>query len=289
MAKSAARGYNIHMPSPLSTEAIRAALIDVPLIRQVAHHTAIGSTNDLARQLASGGMPEIVLISADEQLAGRGRQGRSWYTPPGTALAISLLTRPIIPAHHAMRLTMLAGLAAIEGIEQAAGLRLSLKWPNDIVSPLPRRERPGEGRILKVGGILTECAFRGDDIEYAIVGLGLNVNVDFATNDELRDSAISLSELLGNPIDRLAVLRSIVASFVGHYRELETANHLRDAWAACLINLGWDVRVQIGDRILEGRSENVDTDGALLLRTKNGQLHRLLSGDVTLHRTMHES
>jgi BirA family biotin operon repressor/biotin-[acetyl-CoA-carboxylase] ligase len=284
MAESVARGYNIYMPSPLSAEAIRAALIDMPLIRQVLHHAAISSTNDLARQLASGGAPEIVLISADEQLAGRGRQGRAWYTPPGTALAISLLTRPRVPAQHAMQLTMLAGLAAVEGIEQATGLRLSLKWPNDIVSPLPHTEGSGEGRILKVGGILTETAFRGDDIEYAIVGLGLNVNVDFAANDELRDIAISLSELIGNPIDRLAVLRSIVTSFVGHYRKLETEQRLRNAWAARLINLGRDVRVQIDDRILEGRSEDVDHDGALLLRTKDGQVHRLLSGDVTLHR-----
>jgi BirA family biotin operon repressor/biotin-[acetyl-CoA-carboxylase] ligase len=102
---------------------------DLPEISTVEHYASIGSTNDRARELAAQGAPEIALVAADEQLAGRGRQGRSWHTPPGTALAFSLLTRPAISARHAMRLTMLAGLP--EGIEQAAGLRLDLKWPND--------------------------------------------------------------------------------------------------------------------------------------------------------------
>src|SRR5512145_2750896 len=115
-----------------STSFLSLLLSDLPKISTAEHYTTIGSTNDRARELAALGTPEIALVVADEQLAGRGRQGRSWYTPPGTALAFSLLTRPAIAARHAMRLTMLAGLAAVEGIEQAAGLRLDLKWPNDV-------------------------------------------------------------------------------------------------------------------------------------------------------------
>jgi BirA family biotin operon repressor/biotin-[acetyl-CoA-carboxylase] ligase len=260
----------------LSTESIRAALIDVPSITQVIHHASIGSTNDGARQLASDNASEIALISADEQTAGRGRQGRSWFTPAGTALAISLLTRPAITAQRTMHLTMLAGLAAVEGIEQATGLGLSLKWPNDVVSL-------EAGRVLKVGGILTECAFQGDAIEYAIVGMGINVNVDFTSNDELRGIATSLMNLTGQPIDRLAVLKAIVTAFVNHYDGLKSSDRLRDGWAARLINLGRDVQVRLGGEQLEGRSESVDVDGALLLRTRDGQLQRLLSGDVTLH------
>src|SRR5512143_409588 len=106
---------------------------DLPALRLIEHYPVIGSTNDRARELAAQETPEMALIVADEQTAGRGRQNRSWYTPPGAALAFSLLTRPAIPAHQAMRLTMLAGLAAVEGIEQATGLRLDLKWPNDVV------------------------------------------------------------------------------------------------------------------------------------------------------------
>ena len=118
----------------MDAQSIRAALAECPPIRQVIHCDSLGSTNDLARQFANEGAPEIVLISADEQTTGHGRLGRTWVTLPGTALAISLLTRPAIAPQHALRLTMLAGLAAVEGIEQATGLRLGLKWPNDIVA-----------------------------------------------------------------------------------------------------------------------------------------------------------
>jgi len=260
----------------ISSDVIRTALQDRSILTRVEHYASIGSTNDRARALARQGAPEIALISADEQTSGRGRQGRSWHTPPGAALAFSLLTRPALAAHRAMRLTMLAGLAAVEGIEQAAGLRLDLKWPNDVVFH-------DERRWWKVGGILTECTFQGDTIEYAVVGLGLNVNVDFSQQVELREIATSLVNLKGQHIDRLAVLRAVVGSFIDHYAGLETDEQLRNAWAARLINLQKNLRVNLNGQIVEGYAEGVDDDGALLLRTADDQLQRLLSGDVTLH------
>ena len=269
----------------LTPDLVRATLRDVPLISTVEHHVSIGSTNDRARELANAAVPEIVLISADEQLNGRGRQNRAWFTPPGTALALSLLTRPRIAPQHAMRLTMLAGLAAVEGIEQATGLRLDLKWPNDVVAMNNARPDPSSPipHPLKVGGILTEASFQGDGLEYAIVGMGINVNVDFSGNAELRNIATSLKTLSGHALERVDVLKAIVAAFVERYAWLNDGDRLRDAWAARLINLGREIRVQLDDEIITGRSESVDTDGALLLRTSDGQVQRLLSGDVTLH------
>jgi len=249
---------------------------DLPIISLVEHHHSIGSTNDRARVLAAQGTPEIALIAADEQTAGRGRQGRSWYTPSGTALAFSLLTRPAIAAPQAMRLTMLAGLAAVEGIEYATGLRLDLKWPNDVVFR-------GEHHWWKVGGILTECAFQGDDVAYAVIGIGLNVNVDFSQQLELREIATSLLHLAGGEIDRWAVLKAVVAAWVDRYAEIAEADHLREAWAARLINLHQTIRVNLNGQIVEGYAEGVDDDGALLLRTDDQRVQRLLSGDVTLH------
>jgi BirA family biotin operon repressor/biotin-[acetyl-CoA-carboxylase] ligase len=284
----------------LTTESIQSALAKQSLIRRVEHFNIIGSTNDLARYHANEGAAEIVLISTDEQTAGRGRQGRSWYTPHGSALAISLLTRPSISAQRAMLMTMLAGLAVVEGIEDATGLRLDLKWPNDVVSidppagfidgSMPHKNlredfaQPSALSLqpLKVGGILTECSFQNDQIEYAIVGIGLNVNVDFSQQPDLRNIATNLMELKGQPIDRLKVLTSIVTRFIDLYPWLNNEVRLRDAWRARLMNLGHFIRVQSGAEVLEGFSEAVDVDGALLLRTSDGQVHRLLSGDVTL-------
>jgi len=264
----------------LTTELIQSVLRAVPLISAVEHYASIGSTNDRARELAQAGAPEIAVISADEQTTGRGRQNRAWFTPHGTALAISLLIRPTIAPQHAMRLTMLAGLAAVEGIERATGLRLDLKWPNDVVALQPSALSP---QPLKVGGILTEASFQDDAIDYAVVGLGVNINVDFSDNAELHSIATSLKTLSGNQIDRADVLKEIIVAFVERYAWLHDGDRLREAWAARLINLERDIRVQLGAEVLEGRSDGVDADGALLLRTRDGQIHRLLSGDVTLH------
>lgn len=148
------------------------------------------------------------------------------------------------------------------------------------VDQLPINQLP---LTRKVGGILTEASFQGEGLEYAIVGMGINVNVDFSDNAELRNVATSLKTLSGNLIDRAVVLKEIIIAFVNRYAWLNDGDRLREAWAARLINLGRDIRVQLDDTIITGRSENVDTDGALLLRTSDGQLHRLLSGDVTLH------
>ena len=269
--------------TPLTADSIRAALRDLPAIVHVEHRASIGSTNDRARELAQTGQPEITLISADEQTAGRGRQNRSWYTPPGAALALSLLVRPAIPARQAMRLTMLAGLAAVEGIETATGLSLGLKWPNDVVTVNDERLHPSAfgPQPLKIGGILTEAAFSGDVIEYAVIGLGINVNVDFGDHPALRDMATSLMALSGNPIDRAGVLKAIVAAFVARYRR--RGDDLRAAWAARLINLHQTVRVQLGDELITGQADGVDEDGALLVRAADGKVRRMLAGDVTLH------
>jgi len=253
---------------------------DLPKISTVEHYTSIGSTNDRARELAQQGASEIALVAADEQLAGRGRQGRSWYTPPGTALAFSLLTRPAIAARHAMRLTMLAGLATVEGIEWSTGLRLGLKWPNDVVMMINGHT---PAALRKVGGILTECAFQGEEIEYAVIGMGLNINVDFSQQLELREIATSLMHLAGRELDRWAVLKAVVAAFIDRYAWITDGDRLREAWAARLINLQRPLQVKLNDQVIAGYAEDVDADGALLLRTADDQLHRLLSGDVTLH------
>jgi BirA family biotin operon repressor/biotin-[acetyl-CoA-carboxylase] ligase len=273
---------------------LKALFSDLPQISVVEHHATIGSTNDRARELAGLGTPEIAVIVADEQTAGRGRQNRSWYTPAGTALAFSLLTRPAIAPQRAMRLTMLAGLAAVEGIEWVTDLRLDLKWPNDVVTMNNKQltminaqeainnQRP---TTKKIGGILTECAFQGDAIDYAVIGLGLNVNVDFSQQFELRAIATSLSQLAGREIDRWAVLKAVVAAWIDRSAWLGDAHadRLREAWAARLINLRKTIRVNLHDQIVEGYAEGVDDDGALLLRMADGRVQRLLSGDVTLH------
>lgn len=257
---------------PLSTEAVRAAIADVPFIREVVYLPATGSTNDVAHRLASQGAPHATLIVTDDQTAGRGRMGRAWYMPPRAALAMSLLVRPDLAAVHANRLTMLAGLAAAEGVERATGLVVRLKWPNDVVV----------AGVKKVGGILTETSILGDAIEYAVVGIGLNVNVDFAGQPELAETATSIMLKLGREIDRLSVLAAVVDRFAERYEWLSKGDALRAAWSARLVTLQRHVEARVGDSVLSGWAEAVDDDGALLLRAGDGSVHRLLAADVTL-------
>src|SRR5512136_524152 len=117
---------------PLSYPSIARALAGIEFVRRIEYRPTVGSTNDLAKQLGAEGAPEATLVIADEQTAGRGRLGRAWWSPPGTAIAMSLFLRPTFPPALASRLTMLAGLVAVQAIEQATGLPVVLKWPNDV-------------------------------------------------------------------------------------------------------------------------------------------------------------
>ncbi len=269
---------------PLSVQTIRAALVHVPWVQQVVYLPRVGSTNDTARELAAQGAPHATLVVTDDQFAGRGRMGRSWYMPPRAALAMSILVRLDLAARHASRLTMLAGLAAAEGVEQVTGLAVKLKWPNDVVVANEEvRMQNAELRMKKLGGILTETAIAGDKIDYAVVGIGLNVNVDFDDQPELAETASSLMLQLGHAVDRLSVLAAVIGRFAARFDWLNVGDALRAAWSARLITLGHHVAARIGEVALMGLAEAVDEDGALLLRTDDGALHRLLAADVTLH------
>ena len=137
--------------------------------------------------------------------------------------------------------------------------------------------------VKKVGGILTETAIVGERLDYAIVGIGLNVNLDFADQPELAETATSLMLQTGREIDRLRMLAAVVARFAARFEWLNAGDALRAAWSARLITLGHRVEARVGDRALSGLAEAVDDDGALLLRTDDGALHRLLVVDTLLH------
>jgi len=181
----------------LSVEAIARARSSEHLGRPVIFFDRVGSTNDVASRRAAAGEAEGLLVVADEQTAGRGRMGRSWRSPKGAGLLFSLLLRPPIPATRAAQLTMCLGLGAVEGIEGVTGLSPALKWPNDLLL---------DGR--KLGGMLTDLRTAGFQVQYAVLGLGLNVN---AVPSDLAAVSISLSAVLGRAVDRVELLAEILA------------------------------------------------------------------------------
>jgi BirA family transcriptional regulator, biotin operon repressor / biotin---[acetyl-CoA-carboxylase] ligase len=209
---------------------------------------------------------------ADEQTAGRGRLGRSWWAGPEAGLLFSLLLRPTaFPVSRAGQLTMCLGLAAAEGIEATTGVGVALKWPNDVVY---------EGR--KLGGMLAELELAGEQVAYAVLGLGLNANMDFAAAPaDLTDTAVSLALILGHEVDRAALLAALLARFEQHYDRLLAGEPPHAAWAARLDTLGRRVRVALPAASLTGVATGVTPEGALLLRTDDGTEHVVWSGDVT--------
>lgn len=231
-----------------------------------------GSTNDEAKRLAQGGAPEGLLVVAEAQTAGRGRAGRRWITPAGSALAFSLVLRPQVAPAQAAWLTMLAGVAVCAAVEATAGLRPVLKWPNDVLLG---------GK--KAGGILVETALAGERLEYAILGIGLNVSaappphqVDFP--------ATALQTEAGRPIERLPLLRSILDHLGQRYGSLAAgqAGPLYTEWTARLTWLGEQVVAHTPGGDLYGRAEGADPDGALRVRLESGEAVRVLAGDVRL-------
>jgi BirA family biotin operon repressor/biotin-[acetyl-CoA-carboxylase] ligase len=263
---------------------IQAALNTQVFGRDLLYLPSTGSTNDVAKDLAAREAPEGMVVLADEQTAGRGRLGRRWLAPPGTCLLCSILFRPDLPPSQAQRLTMLCSLAAANAVEQVSGLRVTIKWPNDLIvrSRIPN---PESRNWRKLAGVLTETGVMGERLDFIVVGIGVNVNVEPEVLPNLAPNATSILAEVMRPVDRLALLATLLGGVERRYEALYAGESPHREWAARLATLGQPVRVTTSEGALIGVAESVDGDGALLLRTPDGELRRLLAGDVTLSRS----
>jgi BirA family biotin operon repressor/biotin-[acetyl-CoA-carboxylase] ligase len=267
-----------HASESFTQAGLDAALVGHPFIRRVVYHPQVGSTNDLAKAYAGEGAAEGLLLIADEQSAGRGRMGRHWWSPSGSALLTALLFRPALPPEKAQQLTMLCALAAADAVNKLTALPADLKWPNDLLIA---------GR--KLAGLLTTSAIVGDSLEHVIVGMGLNVNTDWTNAPPLITPATSLRQELGRPVDRLALLVAYLDGVARRYAQLAQQSPY-DEWASRLVTLGQFVTARHtapaspweGNQTISGLAQGVDASGALLLRTAQGTIQRLFAADVSL-------
>jgi BirA family biotin operon repressor/biotin-[acetyl-CoA-carboxylase] ligase len=246
------------------------------LASTMEYFETIGSTNDQAAsdQLLAPS-PEGLVVVADEQTAGRGRRGHTWFSPPGSGLYVSVVLAPATattdPARATTLLTLAAGVALAEGIEQAAGLRIDLKWPNDL--HVSRR---------KLGGILAESSGSGGRSDTVVLGYGINVRPS-AFPAELRDRATSLESELGRTIDRHQVLTETLAALSHRYEDLLAGRFdaILDAWrrlapGACGARVTWTTNAGVSSGVTAG----IDDLGALLVRNGD-RVDRIVSGEVT--------
>lgn len=268
-------------------ESIAAAISTRFIGRHLVFLPTIGSTQDVAKDLARQGAPTGALVVAEEQTAGRGRLDRRWLAPAGSSLLMSLLLRPRLDPDRLHRLTMVCSLGIVDGVRETTGLAVGIKWPNDIVT-LP----DASGRLVssrKLGGLLTEADFRGEALDYAVVGMGLNVNLDIKTLPQTITPATSIASELGRPVDRLPLLCSILRHLESWYLTLNDMpsgseagpDSVLAAWLSRLVTIGQQVHVNAQQDQVDGRAESVDVTGALLVRTADGELKRIMVGDVS--------
>ncbi len=265
------------MGEALSVARIEAVLKTVWLGRRVVYYPTVGSTNDEARRLARQGAPEGTLVVADYQTAGRGRLDRQWWSPSGSNLLLSLVLRPAFLApHQAQRLVMACSLAVCDALADVTGLAAAVKWPNDVLVA-----------AHKVCGLLAEVGLAGTALDYAVVGLGINVNADFKADDApaCMTPATSLKTVLGREVSRLNLLGGVLGNMEERYECLRAGELPHAEWQGRLVTLGQVVQVTMPDRVLVGMASGVDADGALLLRQADGTLERVLAGDVTLRKS----
>jgi BirA family biotin operon repressor/biotin-[acetyl-CoA-carboxylase] ligase len=271
------RGYRLEAaPDRLLPAEVYARLSTARFGRTIHHFESTDSTQRHAMELARRGAAEGEVVIAEAQTGGRGRLGRSFFSPPWVSLYASIILRPRIPPSRAPQITLVAGLAVAEAVEAHAGARPGIKWPNDVW--LGDR---------KVSGILTEMEAEADRVLFVVSGIGVNLNVPkTGFPPELRTTATSILAATGRRVDRRQFAADLLASFERLYDEFVTRGFaaLRERWEARSLLTGRQVTVEGSGERATGRVIGIADDGSLRVRTAAGEVSRVVSGDVTLIR-----
>ena len=242
----------------------------------IRYFDSIGSTNDEALAWAAQSARDLSIVIADEQIAGRGRLKRKWFTPKGTALAFSLILRPSAAERsHPARTVGLGALALVSACLKL-GLRAQIKWPNDIL--LDRK---------KTAGILVESVWTGDALDALVLGLGVNVlTASVPPADQVLFPATSLESELGHSVDRAEVLREILSALLSWRSKLGTDEFLK-AWEDALAFRGEQVQIFKDDESpLIGELLGLAPDGGLRLREANNNILTIQFGEIHLRPTV---
>ncbi len=271
-------GYRLRSsPDVLNADDMLSLLSGHPLIgRDIRVFQETTSTNDVADRLGRDGVKEGVVVLAETQTKGRGRLGRSWVSLPGNGLWLSVLLRPPLPPQAATQLTIASATAVVRALRKSTGLQPEVKWPNDILIA---------GK--KICGILTEMAAELESIKHVVLGVGLNVNFEAADFPaDLRKIATSIRIETGRPFRRCEIAAALLGELEADYRRLLQGDFekIADEWEAACSTIGHNIEIATGHRVISGRAESLDSEGALLLRTQHGRLERIIGGDVTLRK-----
>ena len=264
---------------PLKKDLIIKELGESVFARNLIVLENLDSTNNFAIKIAENGAPEGTVVIAEEQSAGRGRMGRNWISPKYANLLMSVLLRPQVEVQGVFIFTMVMALSVTEAVYETFGLRSGIKWPNDIYL---------KGK--KLGGILTEISYKGHIVEYAVVGLGLNINWKPEGVMNTRYPAVCIRDEVGGEVPRDKIIGSILAK-LDLYRKMVLSGKLKELfglWDERSITRGKMVEIDTGKEIISGRVTGIDRFGSLIMNDKEGNEKKFLFGEVSLKEIKNE-
>ncbi|MHC1570255.1 MAG: biotin--[acetyl-CoA-carboxylase] ligase [Methermicoccaceae archaeon] len=237
--------------------------------KKMLHFFEISSTNSVARQIASQFVDtDGTVVVAECQTGGKGRINRPWVSPLG-GVWLSIILKPNVSPNETVQLTYVTAVSVAKTLK-TFGLDAKIKWPNDVLIG---------GR--KVCGILNEISATPDRVNYVIIGMGINANVDVAKLPlELREHATSMMRELGKPVDRVALVKQLLMEFEENYKLFHVQfSSIIDEWKSLSDTIGKRVEIKTPTERIEGDAVGVDTDGGLIVRTDDGSIKRVLCGD----------
>ncbi len=256
----------------INEQDIRTSLRTQYLGQRIYTFDTIDSTNTFARSLKEDECPDGTLIVAEEQTAGKGRQGRRWQSQKGMNLLFTLVTRPLLVHDKVRVLPFAAALAAADGIEQETKSAIECKWPNDLMI---------DGK--KVAGMLIETSTQSDAVLNVILGIGINVNqTEFA--DDIKHKATSLKLHSQQDIDRVRLLCAILAELEYRFDQLRhfSPQILLDEWKLRATMLGAEITLVEHRTSIKAKAVDVAPDGALVIEEPDGTRRKVFAGDVSI-------
>ncbi len=268
------RGYRIvGCPDIIAAEEVESRLKSKWAGHPVKYFDEITSTNQYAKRIGEEGAPEGTLVVADEQTQGKGRSGRVWSTPHGTAIAMTLLIRPKLPPASISMVTLVMGLAVARACRELYHLPVGIKWPNDVVI---------HGK--KLCGILTELSAEMMSVNYVVIGTGINVNVkEFP--EEIQKTATSIALELGHETGRAELIASCMEYFEVYYEKFIQAGDLSplmEEYNELLLNRDQKVRVLEPGREYTGTALGINQNGELLVVREDGSRTAVYAGEVSV-------
>jgi BirA family biotin operon repressor/biotin-[acetyl-CoA-carboxylase] ligase len=238
------------------------------------YYQELDSTNNQARSLAAQGYPEGTVVITEMQTAGRGRRGRSWFSPAVTGIYFSIILRPVMPLKEISRLSLVTAAAVAETLETELNLPARIKWPNDILI-----------NSRKIAGILSEAVTDMDGVEYIIIGVGLNTNNSIQSfPDDFRIPATSALIECTRPASRSKLLQSLLKNLENRYFQLLDGDFagILDKVKRMSMVIGQNLKLDTINGFIIGQAIDINTDGFLVVRDQSGTIHTIMSGEISI-------